>query len=83
MDTKTFEYMNDKVKRFNESQEKINKLKERIGYLEKYGIEGVYFTVGYGNYNSVPYIDETLMKETLIKLMSDQIEALEKEQSEI
>lgn len=84
MDAKTFECMNDKVKRFNEAQAKIKTIKERILMIEKYGVGSLYFIPrNIGNYNSIPHLDESLLKETLIKLMSDKIEALEKEQSEI
>lgn len=82
MDAKTYEYMNERVKRFNETKRKIDQLKEKVENIEKFGFKGVYFTIN-GNYYEVPYIGNDLMKETLIKLMSEKIVALEKELEEI
>lgn len=82
MDAKTFEYMNERVKKFNEAQIKIKKLKDKIIDIEKFGLTTAY-AFRNGGYIEIHYIDNSLMKETFIKLMSDKIEALEKEQSEI
>lgn len=82
MDAKTFEYMNERVKKFNEVQSKIKNLKEKVSNIEQFGFESVYFTIS-GNYKQIPYIDKDLMKETLLKLMNDKIAVLEKELEEI
>lgn len=82
MDAKTFEYMNDRVKKFKEIQAKIGDLKAKVERMEKYGFSSVSFRFE-GSYSEIPHIEKGLMKETLLKLMKDKIEALEKELEEI
>ena len=83
MDAKTFEYMNERVKKYNDAKDKIKKLKDRIGFMERFEFKDAYFVVGNTNYQDIPYVDKQLLKETLLKLMNDKIEIIEKEQSEI